>query len=76
MTQQEKRSKAVIDKVLKNSSLVKEMQEIKKMKFEHAKMKAALIKLYDCAWTMTLSDRGDIVRKIAMKALEGINNEK
>ncbi len=49
--------------------------EINKIKKQIEQLQAALIKIRDCDFVITLPDRMDAVRKIARDALEGVSHE-
>jgi len=65
MTEQEVKSKAFVEGLVKNHPVAKRARRIEKMEREHAKMKAALISLRD----YDPRTRSDTVRKIAREAL-------
>lgn len=45
-------------------------RDVAKLAEERDRLKAALVRLRDCDWVITLPDRMDAVREIARKALE------
>ncbi len=44
---------------------------IEALEGEVARLRAALVRIRDCDWVITLPDRMDAVREIAREALEG-----
>jgi hypothetical protein len=48
-------------------------REVERIAGEVARMRAALIRLRDCDWVISLPDRMDAVRDIAKNALDGKN---
>ena len=66
------RENAALLKRLESSDQWDDYNSIKTLQRENAELRAALTRIRDCDWVITLPDRMDAVRDIARKALQEV----